>query len=227
MYAAADYCTCVTWFLSCRNQGTGKNCIPANDGPAGPHCQGSKLGLCCDAAYQKDNCLTLVGATADNTCASFNSPSGPLSAFCCDEMDLPDCYFVKTASDCVVRQKPHSVPPQSLSILQQLPCTQAAISSTNTFLHNDHWQHLHICSSVDGSHSRIADCHNSTVQSNSTIQKSCSWAQIASGSASYSFTGFNRWTWCSDICRGIPICCAAHMWTLVAKVVVRTHISCW
>ena len=50
--------------------------------------------------------MTILGATAEDadlpagslpSCASFS-----LSAFCCDEMDLPDCDYGTSASDCVV-----------------------------------------------------------------------------------------------------------------------------
>lgn len=99
------YCVCLALCLTCSealavNQGTGKNCITASDGPGGPKCQGSKIGLCCDASFQSDNCLTLLGAPAEDgalsSCASYT-----LSPFCCDEMDVPDCDYGSSAADCV------------------------------------------------------------------------------------------------------------------------------
>ncbi|DBA86513.1 TPA: hypothetical protein ACH3X2_005489 [Trebouxia sp. C0005] len=93
------------------NQGTGRNCITASDAPGGPKCTGSPIGLCCDASFHSDNCLTLLGATAANadkpppagslpSCSSFNSSTAePLSSYCCDEMDA-------YASDCVPGASP-------------------------------------------------------------------------------------------------------------------------
>ncbi|KAL0022038.1 hypothetical protein WJX77_008455 [Trebouxia sp. C0004] len=111
-------CVCLALCLTCsealaENQGTGKNCIKASDGPGGPKCQSSQIGVCCDASFHNDNCLTILGATAENadsslpagslpSCASFSSATAePLSAFCCDEMDVPDCVYGTSGASCV------------------------------------------------------------------------------------------------------------------------------
>ena len=77
-------------------------------------CQGLQIGLCCDANFHSDNCLTILGATSEDvdniipagslpSCASFPSATAePLSPFCCDEMDLPDCYYGTSGASCVV-----------------------------------------------------------------------------------------------------------------------------
>ncbi len=65
--------------------------------------------------FDSDDCLTVSGATAEDadnkppagslpSCASFNSAMAePLSPYCCDEMDAPDCDYGTSGDDCVVR----------------------------------------------------------------------------------------------------------------------------
>lgn len=84
---------------TCRTDGTGQNCVKTTDSPTGPVCAGPKVGVCCDAFNDRDNCLTASGSS----CASYG-PDGdtPLTAFCCDQLDQPNCPSVNTASDCPV-----------------------------------------------------------------------------------------------------------------------------
>ena len=97
----------------CRNQGTGKGCAKASDGTGGPKCEGSQVGLCCDPTRTSDNCLTLtgdgkfLGAGVSSgkvpQCSDFSGNGGAtLQAYCCDEMDLPDCLSYSDYTQCPV-----------------------------------------------------------------------------------------------------------------------------
>ena len=59
-----------------------------------------RVGVCCDAFQKQGNCLTASGSS----CASYG-PAGetPLTAYCCDQLDIPACKPVSKASDCKVR----------------------------------------------------------------------------------------------------------------------------
>lgn len=86
--------------MFCRVDGSGKNCVQAVDGAGGPKCEASKVGVCCDAFLSKRNCLAASGSS----CASYGViGASPLSAFCCEQLDIPACKSVSKASDCKVR----------------------------------------------------------------------------------------------------------------------------
>ena len=92
-------CACNIGCLRCRNQGTGKGCIKASDGAAGPTCSAPKVGLCCDESETYGNCEPAAG----QPCASYGGAGPtPLTPFCCDEMDLPGCYSAANPNGCVV-----------------------------------------------------------------------------------------------------------------------------
>ena len=87
--------------MTCRTDGTAQNCVEAADGAGGPKCESLKVGVCCDAFQKQGNCLTASGSS----CASYG-PAGetPLTAYCCDQLDIPACKPVSKASDCKARR---------------------------------------------------------------------------------------------------------------------------